>query len=453
MDVGRGEDALTTSLRTVHVVASGVGIIVGAGIYVLLGPAAQEAGELVWLAFAVSAAICSLTALSYAELAGMFPRAGGEYEYASHVFGRRSTFVVGWTMTMGLVVAGATVALGFAEYTRYFWDVERRIPATIVIIGSAAVAVTGATRWSRVVVALSSIKVGGLLFVTVLGFGATARGSALESPPGSTMEVAGGVLAAAALVFFAFIGFDEVATLSEETADPTRTTPRALLWSLGISALLYVVVAVAAVRALGVEALANSPRPLTHIAATALGDGAGTTMAVLALVTTANTVILVLTAASRMVFAMGRRGDLPSRWARISDNGSPSTAVVAAAALMGAFALVGELKLIASATDVMIFAVFLSVNVMVIRLRRTAPDLPRAFRSPWTVAAWPVLPFAGLATTVGMALLLERTAALVGGALIAGGIVVAVVRKPGSAEGRGAGSDAERSSPLRPHDE
>lgn len=430
MAVGPDEVELPRVLRTVHVVASGVGIIVGAGIYVLLGPATRAAGGLVWLAFLVSAALCSLTALSYAELAGMFPRAGGEYEYAGHVFGRRVTFVVGWTMTTGLVVAGATVALGFAEYARTFWSVDARVVAVAVVLGAAAVGVTGATRWSRVVLVLSSVKVCGLLFVTVVGLTGTGHGGVLDGVDASGRDVAGGVLGAAALVFFAFIGFDEVATLSEETEDPTRSTPRALLWSLGISALLYVAVAVTAVRALGVEALASSTQPLADVAATVLGARAGTVMAVLALVTTANTVILVITAASRMVFAMGRQGDLPTGWARVDGNGSPTVAVAVVAAATAGCTLLGGLERVASATDVLIFAVFLSVNVMVIRLRRVAPDLPRTFRSPWSLGSWPVLPFAGLAATTGMALLLEREAALIGAGILGLGVVVAVFRRP-----------------------
>lgn len=430
-----GEVELPRVLRTVHVVASGVGIIVGAGIYVLLGPATQAAGGLVWLAFLVSAALCSLTALSYAELAGMFPRAGGEYEYAGHVFGRRPTFVIGWTMTTGLIVAGATVALGFAEYARRFIPGDARVIAVVIVLCAGAVGSTGATRWSRIVLVLSAVKVGGLLAVTGIGLAGDGSGRPFDGITRPTWDVAGGVLGAAALVFFAFIGFDEVATLSEETEDPTRSTPRALLWSLGISALLYVAVAAAAVHALGVDALAASAQPLADVAATVLGARAGTVASALALVTTANTVILVITAASRMVFAMGRRGDLPTSWARVDRNGSPTVALTVITAATAGCTLLGGLERVASATDVLIFAVFLSVNIMVIRLRRVAPGLPRTFRTPGTVGTWPVLPFAGLAATIGMALLLEREAALIGAGILGIGIVVAALRRPAAPPG------------------
>jgi APA family basic amino acid/polyamine antiporter len=234
-------------------------------------------------------------------------------------------------------------------------------------------------------------------------------------------------MSAAALVFFAYIGFDEVATLSEETKDPTRITPRALLWSLGISAVLYVLVSVAAVNVLGAEGLADSTQPLTDVAADVVGGQAGSVMAVFAMLTTANTVILVLTAASRMVFAMSRAGDLPAIGSRLSREGTPRLAVVVASIVAALFALWGDLKLIASATDFAIYAIFLSVNVMVLVLRRREPDVSRPFRSPWSVNGWPILPILGFAITVWMIVLLELEAILVGvGLFVLGGVIVAL---------------------------
>lgn len=168
-------------LGLLPVTVSGVGIIIGAGIYVLLGAATAEAGATVWLAFLLAGLVSALTALSYAELSAMFPTAGGEYAYARHALPPPLPFLVGWLMATGLV------------------------------------------------------------------------------------------LAAAALVFFAFIGFDEVTTLAEETRDPTTTIPRALLLALGLSTALYVGVALAAVSVLGPAALAASPRPLADVFAHVFG--------------------------------------------------------------------------------------------------------------------------------------------------------------------------------------
>jgi APA family basic amino acid/polyamine antiporter len=412
-------------LSLFHVIASGVGIIVGAGIYVLLGPAAQDAGGLVWAAFIVSAGVCALTAMSYAELSSMFSRTGGEYEYASHVFGRTVTFMIGWAMLAGLVVAAATVSLGFGRYAVYFWDIDERVPAIAVLALCTLLASWGAEKWSRVVVVLGAAQVAGLVFIIAIGFTKPPSGALLE---GSASGAVGGILSAAALVFFAYIGFDEVATLSEETKDPTRNTPRALLWSLGISAVLYVLVSLAAVNILGPGNLARSSQPLADVAATAVGSRAGSIMAAFAMLTTMNTVLLVLTAASRMGYAMARRGDLPEILSRIDRRGSPMAAVVFSAAVAALFASIGDLGLIASATDFTIYVIFLSVNVMVVVLRLREPDRPRPFRSPFNIGRWPLLPLVGFAVTLWMMGLLSFDGIIVGIGIFAVGGVVAVVR-------------------------
>lgn len=415
---------LRKTLSLLHVVASGVGIIVGAGIYVLLAPATEDAGGLVWISFVVSALVCGFTAMSYAELASMFPRTGGEYEYSSHVFGRRVTFMIGWGMAAGLVIASATVSLGFARYAQHFWDLDARWWALGVLAMSSLLVALGSDRWSKLVVVLSATQVLGLIVVIVIGLGHVGDHDLLSSRGGSTWNGFTGVMSAAALVFFAYIGFDEVATLSEETKDPTRVTPRALLWSLGVSAVLYVLVSISAVSVLGAAELASSSQPLTDVASDVLGSRAGSVMAVFAMVTTANTVILVVTAASRMIFAMSRAGDLPAVGARLSATATPLVAVAASFVIASAFIAWGDLKLIASATDVVIYVIFLSVNVMVVLLRRREPERPRPFRSPWSIAGWPVLPLLGFVVTIGMIVLLEVTAIVVGLGLFVAGIVV-----------------------------
>lgn len=158
--------SLPRVLGLVDVTASGVGIIVGAGIYVLLGPATERAGGLVWLAFVLSAVGCGLTALSYAELSSVFPRAGGEYEYARHSMHRHGAFMVGWTMLAGLTVAGATVALGFARYFNYFWPIGSRLAGLGLLVAMSSLAALGIRRSTWVVVAFSVIQIGGLLFVS-----------------------------------------------------------------------------------------------------------------------------------------------------------------------------------------------------------------------------------------------------------------------------------------------
>lgn len=410
------------------VLASGVGIIVGAGIYVLLGPATERAGGLVWLAFVLSAGVCGLTALSYAELSSIYPRAGGEYEYARHSMHRHGAFMVGWTMLAGLTVAGATVALGFARYFTYFFSVPSRWVGLVLLGVTGCLAAMGIRRSTWVVVAFSLVQIGGLLFVSAVGLHHIGDVNLFAGAGDSWSSSARGVAGSVALVFFAFIGFDEVTTLSEETRNPTRTTPRALLGALGLSTLLYVLVSVTAVSVLGPEALGSSEQPLRDVAATAVGDHAGAVMAVLAMVTTANTVLLIVTAASRMVFAMARQSDLPHRLGVLDGRGTPVHATASVVLAASAFVLIGRFELVASATDVAVYATFLFVNFIVITLRSRQPRLERPFKVPLAIGWVPVIPVVAIVVTVWMVALLEPTAILVAFALMLLGLISSLTR-------------------------
>ena len=398
--------------------ASGVGIIIGAGIYVLLGAATAEAGSAVWLSFALAAGLCALTGLSYAELASMYPKAGAEYDYTRRVFHERWAFLVGWTMAVGLMVAAAAIAVGFAHYLRYFVDVPLAAGAVGLLTVNAAIAMAGIQRSARLTLALSALQVAGLLFVIVIGLPHLGSESLVGGADAS------GIVAGAALVFFAFIGFDEVITLAEETRNPTKVIPRALLAALGISAALYMAVAVAAVSVVGADALAGSSRPLADVMAHVLGGGAEAAVAVVALITTTNTSLLALTAASRVMYGMADSGALPallaSVWPRTQ---APIAAIVVGSAGAVAFALLGDLTFIASVTDFAVYVVFIAVNATLIILRRRAPAEPRPFRTPGAIRGVPVLPVAGIIAALAMIPQLEPDSLLLGLALLALGLM------------------------------
>ena len=411
-----GAPQLRRVLGPVEVTASGVGIIIGAGIYVLIGAATAEAGSAVWLSFGLAAGLCALTGLSYAELASMFPSAGAEYEYTRRAFAEPVAFVVGWTMVVGLVVAAATIAVGFAHYLRYFVDVPIPVAAVAVLVVDAAIAAGGMHRSARLSVGLSALQVAGLLFVIAIGVGHIGTRSVVADAS------VGGVVGGAALVFFAFIGFDEVITLAEETRDPTRVIPRALLLSLAISTALYMAVAIAAVSVIGPDALASSTRPLADVMAHVLGGRAEAVVAAVALLTTTNTSLLALTAASRLTYGMATAGAIPGRAARVTARtGVPGTAVLAVTAGAVAFACIGKLTLIAGVTDFAVYVVFLAVNAAVVVLRRRAPDAARPFRTPGAVHGVPVVPVAASLAIVVMLPRLDAGSLWVGAALLLAG--------------------------------
>jgi len=413
-----GGSGLRRELGLVQVTASGVGIIIGAGIYALLGAATVEAGASVWASFAVAGLLSALTALSYCELASMFPAAGAEFDYARRVAPAWVAFLVGWVMIVGLVVGAGAVALGFARYLRYFVEVPEQAAAIGLLLAVTAVALGGIRRSAALTLAFSAVQVGGLVFVAAIGLPHLGDHRLIGGAS------AGGVVGGAALVFFAFIGFDEVITLSDETRDPVRTVPRALLLALGISTLLYMAVAVAGVSVLGAAGLATAEQPLAAVMGTALGEHSAGVVAAIALAATANTTLLLITASSRLAFGMAERGALPPVIGRVSRRGVPSSAVLIAAGGAAGALIVGNLALVASVTDFAVYLVFVVVNLVVIVLRFRQPRRLRPFRVPFAVAKVPVPTVAALLVVFVLVPSLDPAAIALGSALTAVGLGV-----------------------------
>jgi basic amino acid/polyamine antiporter, APA family len=413
-----GRPPLRRVLGLTEVTAGGVGIIIGAGIYVLLGTATAQAGAAVWLAFVLAAVLSALTGLSYAELSSMFPSAAGEYEYTRQVLPEWVAFVVGWMMIVGLVVAAATVSLGFGRYAGHFVAVPPRVAGLMLLAFVSLVAAIGIKQSARLTLALSAVQVGGLLLIIAIGLPHVGEVDLLAG------RGAGAVLGAAALVFFAFIGFDEVITLAEETRDPTRTVPRALLLALGLSTALYVAVAVAAVSVLGADALGASPRPLADVIAHDLGGASAGVVAAIAIISTTNTTLLAVTAGSRVMYGMAARDALPARLAGVHPRRrTPVRAILVVAAAAAAFAVVGELAFIAAVTDFAVYVVFLAVNGTVVALRWRRPELPRPFAVPGRIGRVPVIPVLGVVSVVMMLTYLDGRATALGTGLSALGLV------------------------------
>lgn len=236
------------------------------------------------------------------------------------------------------------------------------------------------------------------------------------------------MIGGAALVFFAFIGFDEVITLSEETPDPVRTVPRALLVSLGIATVLYVATAVAAVSAIGAEALAASERPLADVVGTVAGEKSGDIIAVAALISTTNTTLLAITAASRMTYGMANLDAFP-RWLGSVHRRTrvPVRSLVLVTGVAAILVAVGNLNALAQVTDLALYLVFFAVNGAVIVLRFRQPALERPFRTPLAIGRLPLLPIGGILSVVVLATGLEPNAGAAGLVVCALGLAAGLV--------------------------
>lgn len=405
------------------VTLSGIGIILGAGIYALLGEAAGLAGNAVWLTFAIAAAIAAFSALSYAELSSMYPRAGAEFEYVSHAFGRRLAFVVGWLIIFSGILGAATVSLGFAGYFSDLVGFPVIPSAILIILVLAGILFSGIKETARVAIALTFIEVGGIVMVILIGLPHIGQVDYFEMPLGVP-----GLLQASALVFFAYMGFEEMVKLSEETRNPERVIPLALIIALAVSVLLYILVSLAAVSVVGWEQLAASRAPFADVAAVALGPAAFTVISVIALFATANTALLMMMASSRIIYGMASSFSLPSLFARVhSRTRTPWTAIVAVALATLAFLFAGEIDFVANITNFTLFVTFVVINASVILLRYRAPDAPRPFRIPGAVGSLPVIPVVGIVSSLFLLIQLDSLVLLIGSVLVVLGAGIALL--------------------------
>ena len=383
---------LKRSLNLVETTLAGIGIILGAGVYALVGAVADEAGNGVWLSFVFAAVVAAIIGLCYAELASMFPHSAADHEYTRRALGGRPAFVVGWLMVIGNVIAAAAVALGFGGYLNTLIDVNPTLAAVIALTLATAVAFVGVEETVRVMILATLIEVAGLVLIIAVGVPYLGDVDLAQFDGG-----AWGVLGGAALVMFAYLGFSEIATLAEEAENPTRTIPLAMVFSILITTVLYISVAIAAVSVVGASALAASEAPLADVAREVLGDRASEVVAVIALFSTTNTMLLMLVATSRMIYGMASTDALPRFLAWVEPHRrTPMRAIALSLGLAIAFALTGELAFAAGASNFAIFVAFVAVCVSLAVLRFKQPDLPRPFRLPLSWGRLPLLPVLGV---------------------------------------------------------
>lgn len=432
--IAAGEGGLHRHVGFFGAAISGVAIVLGAGIYVLVGEAAGIAGNAVWASFVVAAILAAGTGLSYAELTSMFPEAGAAAAYAKEAFGARVAFVTGWMDVAVNAIAAPAVALGFGSYLGALTGLDRTAIAIAVLLLCSAIVLLGVRETVGLAGLFALIEVAGLLFVIFAG--APYLGEVdLFAVRGGTA----GLLGAAALVFFAYEGFEEIATLSEEVKNPTRTIPAALLTAVAVTTVVYVLVSAVVVSVVPWEELAGSGAPLASVVERAAGARFGQAIAFVALFATFNTVLLILATGPRAAYGMARRGLLPPVMGRVwAARGTPWVAILVATGVSLAFAVSGDIGFVAQVTNFAVFTLFVAVNGAVMRLRFTQPDVARPFRVRPTVAGVPLPSLVGLGGALVLSAYMDRSALVVGsGALILGLALsfVLVQRHPPAARG------------------
>lgn len=377
----------------------GVGITVGAGIYVLIGAVAGHAGRYAPWSFALAAAAMALTVGSYAELSTRFPVSAGEAAYVRAATKSRaaSTAVGLLTLLIG-IVASATVSLGAAGYIGEYVALPRGVIAGAVLIALGAVAAWGILESVLIASVFTLIEVGGLALIVVAGLQAGVPVAAvLTTPPPLEPAVLSGIGYASLLAFFAFIGFEDLANVVEEAKVPHRDIPRAMVLTLIVSTLLYLLVAAIAVAAVPPEALAASPAPLALVMRSLTG-ASPLLISLIAIVATLNTILAQLSMAARVIYGMAKQNDLPAALGAV--HARTGTPVVATALVVGAtlvLALTVPFERLAEGTSLATLAVFAMVNLSLLRLRARAEPSPHPHVR---VPVW--VPAAGLATCLSM---------------------------------------------------
>jgi len=418
------ETKLHQSLGLFSATTAGVGVIVGAGVYVLIGLASGVTGNSVWLSFLISAIVAGFTGFSYAELSSMFSKDSGELYFVKRALGNKLGFLAAYSILLAGVASTTTVALGFAGYlTKLIGPVSLWIPAAILIVLFALVNIVGIKHTSTMNIVFTAVEVFGLLWIVLMALGYVGNVNYLEMPNGFT-----GLFNSAALIFFAYIGFEGVIKLAEETKGAKKIIPKALLLSLIISTIIYILVAIAAVSVVDWQTLGQSNAPLADVANALMGSGAGLILTLIALASTGNTVLLDLLISSRTLYGFGEEVKRLKILKKVNPlTKTPIIATLIATAICLVLLLIKKIDVVAEVANFSIFVAFALVNLSVIILRYKIPKQKRYFRSPLNIGNFSVMGLLGFITSLFMILNLQLIVILGGVGLTTIGVTLATI--------------------------
>jgi APA family basic amino acid/polyamine antiporter len=403
------EHRLAQSLSWPHLIALGVGAIVGTGILTLTGVGAAKAGPAVILSFAIAGVICACAALAYAEMATMYPASGSAYTYSYVVFGELLAWVVGWSLILEYSLVVSAVAVGWSGYASGFLASIGaglpealingpelggiiNVPAIFIIAVVAGLLIYGtreSANLNAVLVVIKLLALALFIFVALPFFNAgnfepfMPYGFPRSGPSGAEV----GVMAAAAIIFFAFYGFDAIATAAEEAKNPGRDLAIGIVGSMLLCVVIYMAVAAVAIGALVYTTFANSPEPLALILRE-IGQGwAAQILGASAVIALPTVILAFFYGQSRIFFVMARDGLLPQNLARVSSRGTPVRITLFTAVIVAIIAGIFPLADIAALANAGTLAAFIAVCAAMLTMRRREPDAPRRFRTPlpWLV--------------------------------------------------------------------
>ena len=354
----------------------GMGTIIGAGIYVLVGEIAGAAGMRAPLAFALAGVIAAFTALSYAELSSRYPVSAGEAVYLQQGFGRRwLSLGVGLLLAVAGMVSSATLANGFVGYLHVFVPAPDWVAVIGLVLVLGTLACWGIRESAIVATVTTLVEIGGLVLILSVAAPNFAHlpQRLPEMLPTADAAAWSGVLLGAFLAFYAFLGFEDMVNVAEEVHDPARNMPRAILIAAAVATVLYILVATAAVLTQPPERLALSEAPLASIYVEATGRSPWV-ISVVGLFAVVNGALIQIIMGARILYGMAREGWLPRALAYVhprTQTPLATTAVMTAAVL--ALALWFPLVTLAKVTSFILLSVFALVNLALVRIKLRGP--------------------------------------------------------------------------------
>jgi len=415
---------LKATLSWPHLVALGVGAIIGTGIYTLTGVAAGLAGPAVILSFAVAGAVCACAALCYAEMASLMPHAGSAYTYSYATLGEMIAWVIGWSLILEYTLVCSAVSVGWAGYAsgliqQAHWPVPAallsgpeagglvNLPAVFIALAVTGVLLVGtheSATLNFILVCVKLVALAAFVAFTLPHFDA-AHFQPFAPFGFGAHEMDGkkyGVMGAAAIIFFAFYGFDAISTAAEEAKNPARDLTIGIVGSMILCTLIYMVVAACALGASPYDVFSKSAEPLAFVLRQLGQPGAASIIAGAAVVAMPTVIMVFMFGQSRVFFAMARDGLLPRSLASVNSRGVPAAVTILTGVIAAVIAGVMPLSEIASLANAGTLAAFIATALAVMVLRRRAPELPRSFRTPlvWVVGPAGVLGCAYLFTSL-----------------------------------------------------
>jgi basic amino acid/polyamine antiporter, APA family len=425
----RMADKLNRTLSLPQLCFYGIGSMVGAGIYSVIGAAGGEAGNFLWISFLFSGIAAFITVLSYAELSSFLPKAGAEYQFLKAGFPkwRVLAFMAGFMIALNATATSATVALAFGGYLNVFIDVPIAATAFALLVLCTLVNIAGIRQSTWVGIGLILVEVAGLLLIIYAGFTNGDIHKPFAKMP--DMNDVTGIFAATALVFFIYIGFEDVANLSEESKQPKKNIPRALIISVIITSIIYFLVAISVIALVDPVSLTESKSPLTA-ALGGINPLMGQALAVAALFATASTALISLISISRLLYGMASDNAMPSYLAKVLP--ARRTPYAAALTLFAAACLLlplGEIKITASVSSFGVLSVFIGVQAAAIALRFKQPNAPRRFKMPLSIGRMPLLPPIGIIISVALITHFDPIVYVIGFGTMFLGFLVFVISK------------------------